>query len=239
MQDNEIDQNKEHGFIKLFRSLRQWEWYTEPNTSHLFIHIILSANHVKKNWKGRTINRGQFITSGESLIKETGLSFQEVRTSLKRLKKTGEILTEPTNKNTLITVVKYEVYQQNDKEPNKQTTNKQQSNNKRVTTTKETKETKEYKEKRDSMEAYDFLKEFYLHRLIPWEEKYKHQLKDFEKFRDDFNDEVAIKSNLDEIDKEPDELFNFMVRYAKGFIKQQPYLDKRRGGHRGQNTNGH
>jgi len=232
MQDNEIDENKEHGFIKLFRSIRQWEWYKEPNTSHLFIHIILSANHVKKNWKGRTINRGQFITSGESLIKETGLSIQKVRTSLKRLKKTGEILTESTNENTLITVVKYEVYQQNDKEPNKQITNKQQSNNKRVTTTKETKETKE---KRDSMLAYDFLKEFYSFRLLQWEGKYKHQLKDFDKFIDDFNDEVEI----DEMDKEPDELFNFMVRYAKGFIKQEPHFDKLKRGHRGQNTNGH
>jgi hypothetical protein len=232
MQDNEIDENKEHGFIKLFRSIRQWEWYKEPNTSHLFIHIILSANHVKKNWKGRTINRGQFITSGESLIKETGLSMQKVRTSLKRLKKTGEILTESTNENTLITVVKYEVYQQNDKEPNKQTTNKQQSNNKRVTTTKETKETKE---KRDSTLAYDFLKEFYSFRLLQWEGKYKHQLKDFDKFIDDFNDEVEI----DEMDKEPDELFNFMVRYAKGFIKQEPHFDKLKRGHRGQNTNGH
>ena len=236
MQDNEIDQNKEHGFIKLFRSLRQWDWYTEPNTSHLFIHIILCANHVKKNWKGRTINRGQFITSYASLIKETGLSLQEVRTSLKRLKKTGEILTKSTNENTLITVVKYEVYQQNDKETNKQTTNKQQSNNKRVTTTKETKETKE---ERDSMLPYDFLKEFYSYRLLRWEEKYKHQLKDFEKFRDDFNDEVVIKSNIGEIDKEPDELFNFMVRYAKGFIKQEPHFDKLNWGHRGQNTNGH
>jgi hypothetical protein len=195
----------------------------------------LCANHVKKNWKGRTINRGQFITSYASLIKETGLSLQEVRTSLKRLKKTGEILTKSTNENTLITVVKYEVYQQNDKETNKQTTNKQQSNNKRVTTTKETKETEE----RDSMLPYDFLKEFYSYRLLRWEEKYKHQLKDFDKFREFFNAEVVIKNELGEIDKEPDELFNFMVRYAKGFIKQEPHFDKLNWGHRGQNTNGH
>ena len=95
------------------------------------------------------------------------------------------------------------------------------------------------KEKRDSMLAYDFLKEFYLHRLIPWEEKYKHQLKDFDKFIEFFNAQFVIKNELGEIDKEPDELFNFMVRYAKGFIKQEPHFDKLNWGHRGQNTNGH
>jgi DNA-binding MarR family transcriptional regulator len=93
--------------------------------------------------------------------------------------------------------------------------------------------TKENTKERESMLAYDFLKEFYSYRLLSWEGKYKHQLKDFDKFIDDFNDEVEI----DEMDKEPDELFNFMVRYAKGFIKKEPHFDKLKRGHRGQNTN--
>jgi hypothetical protein len=64
-----------------------------------------------------------------------------VRTALKKLENTNEIIIKSTNKFTLITICKYCDYQstENDVQQtnNKQITNKQQTNNKQITTTKE------------------------------------------------------------------------------------------------------
>ena len=136
-------------FVKLFRKITQWEWYTDVNTFKLFIHCLISANRLPGNWRGTTINPGEFITSMESLSEATGLSIQEIRTSLKKLKSTNEIETKSTNRFTVINVLKWADYQHNPKESNKQATNKQQTSNKQSTTNKnieniKNKENKEY-----------------------------------------------------------------------------------------------
>lgn len=133
-------------FIKLDRAIARWEWYKEPSTFKVFLHCLISANWERKQWQGFTIKRGQFVSSVGALCSETGLTIQQVRTSLKRLQRTGEITLNSTNKFTFITVEKYNSYQ--DKMPiaNKQTTNEQQTNNNQLTTTKELEEIKELKE---------------------------------------------------------------------------------------------
>ena len=40
------------GFIKIHRSLLEWEWYQDTNTKTVFIHLLLTANYKDKNWKG-------------------------------------------------------------------------------------------------------------------------------------------------------------------------------------------
>lgn len=120
------------GWVKILRKFVNWEWYDDINTKTVFLHLLLTANYADKNWKGIEIKRGQKITSIKNLAKETNLSIQEVRTSFKRLKSTREITIETTNKYTLITVEKYNDYQddgfkinkQNNNPPNNRTTNK-------------------------------------------------------------------------------------------------------------------
>lgn len=120
------------GWVKILRKFVNWEWYDDINTKTVFLHLLLTANYADKNWKGIEIKRGQKITSIKNLAKETNLSIQEVRTSLKRLKSTREITIETTNKYTLITIEKYNDYQddgfkinkQNNNPPNNRTTNK-------------------------------------------------------------------------------------------------------------------
>lgn len=137
------------GFITLHRAILEWEWYQETNTKVLFIHCLLKANWEDKNWQGLEIKRGSFITSVNNLSFELGLTVQQVRTAINKLSKTNELTIKTTNKNTLLTIVKYDVYQnivsednkQNNKQPNKQNnkrvTNEQQSNNNQITTTKQ------------------------------------------------------------------------------------------------------
>lgn len=126
------------GFITLHRKMTQWEWYTDNPTKSLFIHLLLTANHEDKKWRGQLIKRGQLITSLQHLSDETGLTVQQVRRAVKNLRLTDEITTTTTNKWTLITVEKYSDYQDKPEEENKQTTGKrtngEQTKNKQRTT---------------------------------------------------------------------------------------------------------
>lgn len=44
------------GFVAIPRGLTDWEWYSEPNTARLFIHLLLTANWSQKQWQGITIH---------------------------------------------------------------------------------------------------------------------------------------------------------------------------------------
>ena len=125
------------GYIKEYRSIIEWEWYTDYKTAHLFRHCILKANIECKKWQGMTIERGSFVTSLANLSKETGLSIQNVRTSLNKLKSTQELTYTSTSRKTIITINNYNLYQDSNTNSNKQLTNNQQTTNKQLTTTKE------------------------------------------------------------------------------------------------------
>lgn len=132
------------GWIKVHRKLVDWEWYNDINVKVVFLHLLLTANHKEKQWKGQTILRGQKLTSIEHLANDVGLTIQQTRTALKKLKSTHEITIKTTNKNTLITIEKFNNYQfeidednkQNNKQFNNLITNNQQTNNKQITTNK-------------------------------------------------------------------------------------------------------
>ena len=137
-------------WIKIHTKLLDWEWASCPETMALWIHILLRANYEDKRWQGITIPRGSFVTSVGNLASTTGLSAQQVRTSLKRLISTSEITSKSTNRFTIITVCKYDSYQLNEElinkqinEPNNnQATNEQQTDNKQITTTADIKNTR-------------------------------------------------------------------------------------------------
>ncbi len=71
----------DNGFIFLDRKILKWEWYDDPNTFRVFLHLLLNANHAKGYWKGHPVNRGQFITGREELAKKLKITEQQVRTS--------------------------------------------------------------------------------------------------------------------------------------------------------------
>ena len=119
------------GFIQLHRSLLEWEWYDDNNTKILFLHCLLKANYKDKNYRGKTISRGSFITGRDILANELGLSVQQVRTSLTKLKSTNEITIKSSAQGTVIEVVKYNDYQQ----VTNKATDEQPTSNQRVTTT--------------------------------------------------------------------------------------------------------
>jgi hypothetical protein len=134
------------GYIKTWRKVTEWGWFTTPNMFHLFQYLILAANIEDKEWRGEIIKRGQLATGLHTLHKNTGISIQSLRTCLDRLKSTNEITIKSTNRFSIITIIKYEEYQPSqEKSTNKSTnklTNNQQTTNKQLTTTKEVKNVK-------------------------------------------------------------------------------------------------
>lgn len=150
------------GWVKTYRSLLDWEWFGNSAMVHLFMYCLLKANHEPKKWHGMDISRGQFVTSRETICRETHLSDQVVRTCLNRLKSTSEITSQSTSRNTIITITRYDDYQGVDDEnnqpinqpANQQLTNNQPTNNQQITTNKKER-MKERKKIRDKEIAAD------------------------------------------------------------------------------------
>lgn len=120
------------GWVKLHRKFSEWEWYQDSKMVHLFIHLLINANHEDNNWKGIKIIRGQLITGRKSLSENTGISERSIRTCLNKLKSTNEVSVKTTNKYSIITICNYDKYQNIiinndqhiDQQPDQQTTSK-------------------------------------------------------------------------------------------------------------------
>ena len=97
----------------------------------LFIHCLLKANWKEKEWQGKVIKRGTFVTSQDKLSEQLDLSKRQIQLSFKKLIETKEIKKKGYSKYTLVTIVKYDDYQKksdNEVQPgyNNGTTNVQQ-----------------------------------------------------------------------------------------------------------------
>lgn len=142
-----------NGWIKLHRSLLDWEWYSDMNVRVVFIHCLLKANCKDVKYKGKDILRGSFATGLELLSRETGLTVAQIRVTLNKLKMTSEITIQTSAEGSIISITNYDLYQSNDKQNDKQTasdiTNKQQTNDKPIASNNNNKKDKneENKEK--------------------------------------------------------------------------------------------
>jgi hypothetical protein len=102
---------KEGEYIKVFRKIVNWEWYTDINTKVLFLHCLIRANWRPGRYKGREYKRGQFFASIDKLSRETGLTNRQVRTALKHLEMTNEVTRSDAGKYSLFTVASFDKYQ--------------------------------------------------------------------------------------------------------------------------------
>lgn len=161
---------KEGSFIKLDRKILQWGWYTNVCTKTLFLHCLLMANWKPGEFQGVRCERGQLITSLESLSRQTGLTVRQVRTALKHLETTGEVTKRATSKFTLLTVNRYDYYQGDGSFSGRRETKERQGTGKQTTTIKERKEEKETKEGpaypdgEDVPSGDEYMEDYYKHR---------------------------------------------------------------------------
>ena len=146
------------GWIKLYRELGDKPIWLESTSDQrsVLIALLMMVNYEpnKWEWQGKQYEcmPGQVITSLPKIAERSGkgVSIQNVRTALKRFEKLGFLTDESTNKNRLITIVNWAIYQGSDDEPNRQTnkqlTGNQQAANRQLTAIKNIR-TKEGKNK--------------------------------------------------------------------------------------------
>ena len=136
----------ENGYIRLPRTITGWRWYKDGNVLRLWLHLLLNANYEQSEFQDRIIGRGEQVTSLKALSESTGLSIQEVRTALGKLKRTGEILVNSNRHFTIVSILNYDKFQSDsaDKQQtvNTQSTNKQQTVNSQSTTSEKEKKAK-------------------------------------------------------------------------------------------------
>lgn len=98
-------------YVKLDRNLRFWRWFKNPKTVVVWIWLLMSANIEDHDFERETIHRGEIATSRKTISTATGLTENEVRTALDHLKSTGEITSRIRPKYQVITIVRYNDYQ--------------------------------------------------------------------------------------------------------------------------------
>lgn len=117
------------GYIKLYRKMMKWGWYTDTNAKCVFLHLLFLAQYEACFYRGVKLDVGQAVTSIREISTQTGISVQSVRTALDHLKSTQEITQLPHGKFSVFTVKNYSEYQGDNTISNNQVTQNQHSAN--------------------------------------------------------------------------------------------------------------
>jgi hypothetical protein len=104
------------GFVYLHRQFMDSKLYKDSQAVHLWLHLILKANHVdavvKTDLGDMLVSRGQMITGRPTLVSETFIPDNKVRSLLRTFETKGMIKIESTQRKfSLITIVKYDDFQ--------------------------------------------------------------------------------------------------------------------------------
>ena len=119
------------GWIKLHRSITQsWVWSDKPYTKgQAWIDILMMVNHTDtKILVGNEIvdvERGQKLWSILEMSKRWGWSRKKVSNFLNRLETDSMLAQNRTSKYTMVTVVNYDLYQDEEHQKNIKRTSKE------------------------------------------------------------------------------------------------------------------
>lgn len=211
------------GWIKLHRSLKDWEWYDDNNCVRLLIHLLVSVNYEDKKWRGKVVKAGSMVYSWSTLSDACGLSQQQCRTAMDKLQECGEVTRDVTNKYQTVTLVKWGKLQGFDVEDNRQITDKQQANNRQITTTKESKEYKEInntlsndKDKRTRFSALRQLKLWGVDEQISRDFLQNRKTKKLSNTQTAFD---SLKKEIDKTGKTPNEIITICAEKGWGAFK--------------------
>lgn len=153
----------EGGWIKLWRAFLHSPIWQNPNLCRFALYCLMKATHketkVAVGYKRVVLQPGQFVFGRKQAAKETKLSERTIRTCLTSLEKEHGFLTsQMTNRYSVISICKWELYQhrenENDQPNDQQATSKRPANDQQATTYKNVKKNKNVKNKeKESMPA--------------------------------------------------------------------------------------
>jgi hypothetical protein len=135
------------GYIKLWRKIVDWDWFSDANTLQLFLYLLCRANHKTSHYHGTQINKGDVVFGRLQAAKDLHSTERQIRTGISHLKSTGEIAIKTTNKFSIITLINFNKYhdetelidQQNVQQNAGKTTSNRPATDQQPTTSKELK----------------------------------------------------------------------------------------------------
>ena len=103
------------GFTKVFRKIYEDNYFKKNKDAfYVFNYFIAKCNYEPKEWNGKMIKRGQFVSSFRHIADECFLDISRVRRILNKLKKDKRINWKSYKTYTVFTVLKYADYQGED-----------------------------------------------------------------------------------------------------------------------------
>lgn len=100
------------GWLKIYRSIVDWEWFCEHDMTTFFIWCLCNANVDGRMWRGVYVKPGQLVVSRSTVCKELGISERRYRTIISRFAKSGEISVKPQGAFSILTIMNWEIYQE-------------------------------------------------------------------------------------------------------------------------------
>lgn len=97
-------------WIKLPRSIFDWDWYDKAETLSLYLYLLNNAKEKDVKHNGYVEHRGQFVTSLGKLSTVLGVGKQIVRTSLLRLTKMKLIEVSTEKLYSVVTICNYDSF---------------------------------------------------------------------------------------------------------------------------------
>jgi hypothetical protein len=146
------------GWIKLHRCLIDSFVFANPTTLKIWIWLLIKATKKKRiislkigvGFQDIEINPGELIFGRFKAEEQLNIDGSTIYKHIKKLEDSGNIMLISNNHYTIITICKWNDYQDNEtikEQPdNNQVTAKEQQSNNRVTTEEHKQESKEYKE---------------------------------------------------------------------------------------------
>ena len=113
------------GYIKLNRNLLRWEWFDNNNALLVLVRLTLKAAWRDTQYQGVALKRGQVITTLQEIADENQLTKQQARTTLERLEATHKITRTATKKFSIITLLDYDCFFENNTQNSTQITHEQ------------------------------------------------------------------------------------------------------------------
>ncbi|MFI2962612.1 DNA replication protein [Klebsiella aerogenes] len=104
------------GYVSIHRQFMDSRLYKDSQAVHLWLHLILKANHVEATVNTDigpvTVGRGQMLTGRPTLVSETFIPDNKVRSLLRTFESKGMLKTTSMGKKfSLLTIVKYDDFQ--------------------------------------------------------------------------------------------------------------------------------
>lgn len=128
------------GWVKVYRKMQDKGFYKNSKYVHLWVHLLLKANHKPREvmWNRKTfmLQPGQFITGRKKLGVDTRISETSIERILSFLENGHQIGQQKTNKYRLITILKWERYQEDGQQNGQQADNKRTTNGQQADTDK-------------------------------------------------------------------------------------------------------